>query len=165
PGATANAGTGRARGSGSVQCGDDEVDAEDDDESADAEDRPVGELKRGTSAPLLDPIEVRGADPHRCGEECDDDDCRDPGRGGDDAERAPFDHFTSLSSLASAPVEEAPESADVPAAVDSAFAPLPEFLPLPAFAHLADSVPLPELAPDSASVSSMDPFFLAFREA
>src|SRR5699024_7255576 len=165
PGATANSGTGRAWGSGSVQCGDDEVDAEDDDESADAEDRPVGELKRRTSAPLLDPIEVRGAHPHRRGEQRDDDACRDPGRGGNDEARAPFDHFASPLSLASAPVEEAPESADVPAAVDSAFAPLPEFAPLPAFAPLAESVPLPELAPDSASVSATDPFFFAFRAA
>src|SRR5699024_11300372 len=74
-------------------------------------------------------------------------------------------HFASPLSLASAPVEEAPESADVPAAVDSAFAPLPEFAPLPAFAPLAESVPLPELAPDSASVSATDPVFFAFRAA
>src|SRR5699024_7017440 len=130
PGATANSGTGRAWGSGSVQCGGDEVAAEADDESADAEERPLREPKRRTSAPLRGPIEVRGAHPHRRGEQRDDDDCRDPGRGGNDEERAPFDHFASPLSLASAPVEEAPESADVPAAVDSAFAPLPEFAPL-----------------------------------
>src|SRR5699024_12139668 len=117
--------------------GDDEVDAEDDDESADAEDRPVGELKRRTSAPLLDPVEVRGAHPHRRGEQRDDDDCRDPGRGGNDEERATFDHFASPLSLASAPVEEAPESADVRAAVVPAFAPMPKLAPLPALAPLA----------------------------
>src|SRR5699024_7348350 len=150
PGATANAGTGRARGSGSVQCGDDEVDAEDDDESADAEDRPVGELKRGISAALHDPIEVRGADPHRRGEQCDDDDCRDPGRGGDDEERAPFDHFASPLSLPSTP------AAEVPAVVDSALAPVAESVPLP------ELVPLPESAP--ASVCA-DAFLFARRQA